>query len=212
MITKQMKHNAYSIAAFLLLGLGISLQIKAGIGQSMLNAFVLTVAELFRLEAGTTLNIMNTLFFITYLFLRKAPINYKDAIQIASTILSGYVINIFLYHVLADIVIEAYILKVLVFLLGLGLASISLGAVLAIDIIKFPLESLCIVLGQKLGMSLTTVRMRFDMVFLLGTLVIAIIFGSTLYIREGTVVSFLLLSRLMGLAYYFFRNYIGLLY
>jgi uncharacterized membrane protein YczE len=201
-----MKHTVYSILAFLLLGLGISLQIKAGIGQSMLNAFALTFAELFHLEIGTILNILNILFFITYFHIRKTHIDYRDIIQIISTITSGYIINLFVYYIFADIVIESYFLKVLIFLLGLCLASISLGAVLAIEIIKFPLESLCMVLGQKLEKNLTTIRMRFDIFFLFSTLIITLISRNTLYIREGTIISFLLLSRLMGFTYYFLKN------
>lgn len=56
MIPQYMKKILYSVSAFLMLGLGISLQIKAGIGQSMLNAFALTLAELLNLEVGTVKN------------------------------------------------------------------------------------------------------------------------------------------------------------
>lgn len=206
MIAKHIKYTAYSIIAFLLLGLGISLQIKAGIGQSMLNAFALTLAELFHLEVGTMLNILNILFFITYILIRKTNFESRDVIQILATIANGYIINFFVYYVFADFAIDSYLLRVLTFLLGLCLASASLGAVLAIEIIRFPLESLCVVLCQKLNKNLTTVRMRFDMLFLFSTLVISLISGNTIFIREGTVISFLLLSRLMGLTYYFLKN------
>lgn len=206
MITKHMNYSVYSIIAFLLLGLGISLQIKAGIGQSMLNAFALTLAELFHLEVGTMLNILNILFFIAYILIRKTSFDFRDVVQILATVANGYIINFFVYNILADLVIESYLIKVLTFLLGLCLASVSLGAVLAIGIIRFPLESLCVVLCQKLKKKLTTVRMRFDILFLLSTLIITLISGNTLFIREGTVISFLLLSRLMGLTYDFLKD------
>lgn len=206
MITKHMKYSVYSIIAFLLLGLGISLQIKAGIGQSMLNAFALTMAELFHLEVGTILNILNTLFFMTFVLIRKTNIDSKDIIQILSIIANGFIINFFVYYVFADLVIESYLQKVLVFLLGLCLSSVSLGIIMAIEIIKFPLESLCVELCQKLNTNLTVVRMRFDLLFLLSTLIITLVSKNALYIREGTVISFLLLSRLMGLTYYFFKK------
>lgn len=205
-MTKYMKYTVYSILAFLLLGLGISLQIKAGIGQSMLNAFALTLAELFHLEVGTMLNILNILFFTTYILIRKTSFDSRDIVQILATIANGYIINFFVYYIFADLVIESYLLKVLTFLLGLCLASVSLGAVLAIEIIKFPLESLCVVLCHKFKKNLTTVRMRFDILFLLSTLIITLISGNTLFIREGTIISFLLLSRLMGLTYDFLKD------
>ncbi|WP_019230424.1 YitT family protein [Sedimentibacter sp. B4] len=206
MKTKYMKYTVYSILAFLLLGLGISLQIKAGIGQSMLNAFALTMAELFHLEVGTMLNILNILFFVTYFLIRKTSFDSRDVIQILATMANGYIINFFVYYVFHGFVIESYLLKALAFLLGLCLASVSLGAIMAIEIIKFPLESLCVVLCKRLKKNLMSVRMGFDILFLFSTLIITFMSGNTLFIREGTVISFLLLSRLMGLTYDFLKN------
>lgn len=206
MKTKYMKNTIFSISAFLSLGLGISLQIKAGIGQSMLNAFALTLAELFQLEVGTLLNILNIIFFTAYIYIRKTKISFRDIIQILSTIMNGYIINLFVYQIFVNVVIESYLLKIFIFLLGLCLASISLGAILAIEIIKFPLESLCMLFSQKHGKSLTTVRMKFDVFFLCSTLIITLISKNTLYIREGTIISFLLLSRLMGFSYYYLKK------
>jgi hypothetical protein len=74
-------------------------------------------------------------------------------------------------------------------------------------IIQFPLESLCILLGEKLG-EMSVLRMRFDIFFAIGTLTIALITHHSLYIREGTVISFFLLSKLIGVSYYFHKKFI----
>ncbi len=206
MIPQYMKKVLYSISAFLMLGLGISLQIKAGIGQSMLNAFALILAELFNLEIGTVLNLLNMLFFNLYLIIRKSHINRRDIIQVAATIANGYIVNLFVYFLFDHLIIQSYFLRVLTFMLGLSLASLSLGAILAMEIIQFPLESLCIALGQKLGYSLTTIRMRFDIFFMLSTLILTLMTKHNLYIREGTIISFFLLSRLMGFSYDFHKK------
>lgn len=201
-----MKKILYSILAFLMLGLGISLQIKAGIGQSMFNAFSLILADLFHLEVGTVLNILNMMFFVIYLIIKRSHINKRDMIQIAATIANGYIVNFYVYIILNHLVIQTYYMKVIIFIIGLLLASLSLGAILAMEIIQFPLESLCILLGQKLGRSLATIRMRFDIFFLVSTLLLTFVFSHSLYIREGTILSFFLLSRLIGLSYSFLKK------
>jgi uncharacterized membrane protein YczE len=206
MNTKIMKNTLYSVIAFLLLGLGISLQIKSGIGQSMLNAFASTLSDLFNLKVGTVLNILNMLFFITYFILRKARLNFKDIIQIIATIANGYIINFFVYIILGDLVIQSYIIKIITFIMGLCLASICLGVILAIEIIKFPLEGLCIVISKKLEKQLSTVRLGFDLFFLISTLIITFLTRNNLYIREGTILSILLLSRIMGSMYNFMKK------
>lgn len=204
---KYMMNFLYSTIAFLMLGLGISLQIKAGIGQSVLNAFAMTIAEITHLSIGTLLNLLNLLFFILYLSMRKSRINNRDIIQLFATMANGYIINLFVYYIFGNLMIESYYLRVVLFLLGVSLASISLGAILAIEIIKFPLESLCIVLGKRLNKTLTKTRMGFDIAFIIITILIAFLSKNTLYIREGTIISFFLLSRLMGTSYYIFKNY-----
>lgn len=197
----------YSAIAFLMLGLGISLQIKAGIGQSMLNAFAMTIAELTNLSIGTLLNLLNLLFFIIYLFMRRMRMSNQDLIQLFATIANGYIINLFVYYVFGNMVVESYFLRMSLFILGVALASISLGAILAIGIVKFPLESLCILLGQKLNKTLANTRMRFDIFFLISTILIAFLSNNTLYIREGTIISFFLLSKLLGFSYCIFKNH-----
>ncbi len=138
------------------MNVGISLQIKAGIGQSMFNAFSLLFADLFHIEIGTMINIFNLLFFVLYLVMKPSPFNTKDFKQIAATMMNGFVINVFTYSILSQITFPSYSVRVLIFLLGLFLASISLGAILAIGIIKFPLESLCIEITQKYKTGATT--------------------------------------------------------
>lgn len=200
------KYAIYSVFIFVFLGLGISLQIKAAIGQSMLNAFALTLSDTVNLKVGTILNIVNLIFFISYLLIRRSKFNYTDIIQVIATIANGYIINFFVYYVLSNLTIEAYIYKVIIFLIGLLLSSTSLGAILAIGIVKFPLESLCLSICDIFKKKLSTIRRIFDIIFLLTTLCITFIRGNTLYIREGTIISFFLLSNLLGISYAFFKK------
>lgn len=202
------KKLLYSVLAFLILGLGISLQIKAGIGQSMFNAFALILAELFNLEIGTVLNFLNLLFFMIYLIIKRSHINRLDIVQIFATIVNGYIVNFYTYNVLNHLIIQTYFMKVLLFMTGLILASLSLGVILAMEIIQFPLESLCILLGLRLGCKMTTIRMRFDIFFAIGTLLLTLITNHSLYIREGTIISFFVLSRLIGFSYYFHKKHL----
>jgi Predicted membrane protein len=206
MSSKNTKHIVFSVISFLLLGMGISLQIKAGIGQSMFNAFSMLFADLFHFEIGTMINLFNLLFFVIYLFIKPTRPNRTDFMLIIATMANGYVINLFTYSIFAHVVISVYFFRIAIFLLGLLLASISLGAILAISILQFPLERLCIVLSQKLNLTLAKVRMGFDIFFFVSIIALTVLTNHKLYIREGTIISFFLLSRLMGFSYEFFKK------
>ena len=206
MFSHFIKKLIYSFFAFLLLSLGISLQIKAGIGQSMFNAFSMLWSGLFGIEIGTMINIFNLLFFIIYLIIKSSHPNVTDFVQILAIMINGFMINFFTYSIWNHIVMYTYLERILFFIAGLFLASLSLGAILAIGFIRFPLESLCIEMSQKHNYSLTKVRMGFDLFFLVSTLIFTFITNQPLYIREGTIISFFLLSRLIGFSYDFCKN------
>lgn len=203
-----MNYTIYSVIAFLFFGFGISLQLKAAIGQSVLNALAVTISYTIQLKVGTILNIINSLFFIAYILLRRTRLDYKDVIQILATLANGYIINFFLYNILSIFTVETYFYRVLLYMIGLIIASISLGAVLAIGIIKFPLESLCLTISETYKKKFTAVRMSFDVIFLIGTLILTVLTHTPLQIREGTVISIFLLSTLLGICYDFFKKHL----
>ncbi|MBE7719071.1 MAG: hypothetical protein E7243_06085 [Lacrimispora celerecrescens] len=197
-----------TILSFVFFGFGISLQLKAAIGQSVLNALAVTLSYTIQMKVGTILNGINSLFFISYLLLRRSRLNYKDTIQIIATIANGYIINLFLYHLLSIFTVESYIYRVILYLTGLVIASISLGAILAIGIVKFPLESLCLVISDSYKKNFAAVRMSFDVIFLIVTLCLTLLSRAPLQIREGTVISVFLLSTLLGICYEFFKKHL----
>ena len=197
-----------TIISFVFFGFGISLQLKAAIGQSVLNALAVTLSYTIQMKVGTILNGINTLFFISYLLLRRTRLNYKDGIQIIATIANGYIINLFLYQLLSLFTVESYFYRIILYLIGIIIASISLGAVLAIGIVKFPLESMCLIISEAYKKKFTAVRMSFDVIFLIITLSLTLLSHTPLQIREGTVISILLLAPLLGICYEFFKKHL----
>lgn len=203
---KYLIETLYSMLAFLLFGFGISLQIKAAIGQSIFNAFCMLGSNLTSIKIGTMINIFNLLFFLIYLLMKPNQPKLKDMLQLAAIMINGFLINIFTYSLLNHIIIQSYSLNIIIYALGLILASISLGLILSIGIISFPLEGLCIILSEKLRYSLGKIRMSFDVLFLTSTLIITVAAKQPLFIREGTIISFFLLSKMLGVSYDFFNN------
>lgn len=200
---------AWTILSFVLFGFGISLQLKASIGQSVLNALAVTLSHIIEMKVGTILNGINLLFFLSYLLLRRSRLNYKDTIQVLATVANGSMINLFLYHFLSLFTVESYFYRVLLYLTGLGIASVSLGAILAMGIVKFPLESLCLVISESYQKNFAAVRMSFDVIFLIVTLCLTLLSHAPMQIREGTVISVVLLSTLLGICYNFFRKHLS---
>lgn len=210
MYKKNSTRAIISIFFFILFGFGVSLQLKASIGQSVLNALAVTLSYGIEMKVGTILNVINSLFFLFYLLLRRTKLNRSDAVQILATILNGYIINYFLYQVLSFWTPNHYYQRIILYFTGLIFASISLGGVLAIGIIKFPLESLCLTISEKYHMNFSKIRMSCDVIFLAAALLLTILMKSPLEVREGTVISILLLSPLLGVCYNYYTKIFSL--
>jgi uncharacterized membrane protein YczE len=210
MYKKNSTRAIISIFFFILFGFGVSLQLKASIGQSVLNALAVTLSYGIEMKVGTILNVINSLFFLFYLLLRRTKLNQSDAIQILATILNGYIINYFLYQVLSFWTPNHYYQRIILYFTGLIFASISLGGVLAIGIIKFPLESLCLTISEKYHMNFSKIRMSCDVIFLAVALLLTFLMKSPLEVREGTVISILLLSPLLGVCYNYYTKIFSL--
>lgn len=135
------------ILTLLLFSLGISLQLKADIGQSVFNAFCLSFAKYFHLKIGIVINICKMTLFVLYIIIKKT-IKLQDLLQFAYIMMNGLLVDLIVGKLLLDLVIESYILNVTTFLGGLFIAAFSLGQILRVGLVKFPLESLCLEISR----------------------------------------------------------------
>lgn len=192
---------ALTAASFVLFAFGISIQVKARVGQSVFMAMAVTISDVSGFKVGTILNFLNLFFFGLLVLLRKRRFMKTDIIMVAATVIYGFVVNFFVYIVLGGVHPESYPLRILLMILGLGLSAGNLGVVLACGIIRFPLEAFCLVVREKIGKTLTFVRMWLDVIFLFCTLGLTFVTKNPLNIREGTVISFIMFSFVMGKSY-----------
>lgn len=179
----------YMVAAF-----GISLTIKAEIGVSSLNSLNVAISQVSRIEVGTITTLVNIVFLIACIFVEKNKKIFEYLFMILSLICFGSIINIFLYHFLIGIQINNYYIAILVFTLGTIIAGYGTGRSLHYGILKFPVEKLCLILSDKTKKSFALYRYGVDIICIFFSLFISLTFNYPLFVREGTILSFLLLT------------------
>lgn len=189
-----------TILFFIMFALGISLQIKMDLGQSVFNAFCLSIAKYYDLSIGIVINICNLILFCIYIIIKKS-IKLTDLTQFIFIMINGLLVDFFIGKLLYALNIEMYSVKLFVFLIGLVIAAISLGQIIRLGIVKFPLENLCLAISEKYKKSFGFIRYGFDLLFIIGVTMIFIFNHNIMTIREGTVISFFLLSYLINKSY-----------
>jgi uncharacterized membrane protein YczE len=176
---------------------GISLSVIANVGIASINAFASTMSEITSLKIGFFIIIINTSFTCLYFVLTRFKYVMVTITQLVSINILGIAVNFFVYDVFGSFVISSYLSNVFILSLGIVITAISLSIVNILHIITFSIESVCYTLEKMHIISFFKARVSIDIFFITVSIVLHLIFETTLYIREGTFIAMILFSFMM---------------
>lgn len=206
-----MNKNIRYIILMLLIALqggNIALAIKAAVGISPWDALNQTISEITSIKVGTVVMILNSVLVLMQYLLLRERFTIRHLSQLAVSFLFGYMINVFLYGIFS-FEISSYWVNLGLFLLGTCLSAITLGIILNMNLVSFPVEGFCQVLSKVKGYDFVKVRLGVDLVSIVISLVVGFIFKLPLLVREGTIIGGLIFSPLLGLAMKFTKPIMG---
>lgn len=186
-----------SILMFITTGLGTSLSIKGAIGVSSFNSLNISLSYIIPLKIGTITLLTNLIFLILYIFITKNKYKLKYILQFIGITTIGLVINFFTYNIFEKIILTNYISNLLFLLLGIIIGSISVGVILTLDSITFPIEAFCYEYSIKNNKNFASTRRYIDYFSIIFSLIISYIFKKPLLIREGTLISLFCFSTII---------------
>lgn len=188
------KRFLYSLFFYGLSGFGISLTIRAEVGVSSFNSMNVAISNASLIKVGTITILTNLAFLLAYMVLSRFSRPLKYVLQIASVLLLGIVINFFTYSCLPDLHTQPYLLRLLVFISGTVIAGFSTGMVVSFDLLTFPIESFCLAFAERCKFSFVKIRYFIDIFSVITSLAISFFCELPVFVREGTIISMLLLS------------------
>lgn len=177
---------------------GIALMLKAAVGVGAFDAATQSFSLVSGIKIGTIAMMLNLSFVAGQWLILKRDFGFTHMLQIPLSILLGTMVNFFYYDFFGTLAIESYILSLLMYIVALVLVSFSTAIVMAIDLVTFPIESLCMSLAEILPLKFGTLRQLFDVLSVVTSVVLTLIYGLTPSIREGTVIGMLIFGPLMG--------------
>lgn len=174
---------------------------KAGIGIAAIDAFNSSISEMATIKVGTVSILVNVSFLVIQWFILKREFKVFQLMQIPISMLIGVVVNVMVYTILPLITIDSYLMNIILLMVGNLIAAIGVGLCTALDFVSFPLESLCMLLSKKLPQSFGKIRQSADILFIVGSLILSLVFNLSFYIREGTILSALTFTPIMNFVY-----------
>lgn len=177
---------------------GITLTMKANVGVDAWDALSQSGSAITNIPIGTVGMCLNFICIFIQLIILKNNFKFKHILQIGLSILLGFSVNFFYYHVLSNFNIYSYIGRIFLLILGNVINAFVVAQIMLLDIVTFPLEGACKVFADKVGISFPKLRQSIDFISILIVLCLTFIFKIDLYVREGTVIGMLIFSPMMG--------------
>ena len=192
----------YLVSAF-----GISLGVIANVGVSSYNSMNLAIATASGIKIGTATIIFNSIFLILYMCLTKFYEKPKYVIQAIAVFMFGGLINFFTYKVLGGINDLSYPQSLLLIALGTMIGGSAIGGIIYYNVITFPLESLCVKLSEMSELTFVKIRYMVDVICIVISMSMSLIYVLPFYVREGTLISMVILSYAMNFSKNTFEKY-----
>ena len=181
----------YSGIAFSIFGLGISLQIKADIGFSALDTFLISISDFSGIRIGTITIIFSLVMSLILIILSKGIYFKKGLVEFLMSIFMGVTINI-LTPVLENLSICLY--KIVVMVLGIQISAVSIATMIELKLYVSPFESLINYISEQLKINFLYLRWVMDFLMIIIAIFISSYYTIIIPIGIGTVVSISLYS------------------
>lgn len=192
-----LKKIASTILGILLVYGSVAFAIKAGIGVLPVDAAITSAAMLIGMKVGTFSMLFHGSFFLGQIAIEKRNFRKTELLQLLYITLGGSVLNFFLYTVLRNVTFSFYPLRLIVCVLAFAVSAFGCTMVLETHLMRTPMEGCIQLLAERMGTTMGRLRQRIDIVLVLVSVAITLIFGVEWTLREGTIIAALIFGPMM---------------
>lgn len=188
---------AIFLTGLFLMGLGISMSAKSGLGTTPISSVPLLLSKILPLTFGTTAFLLSVFYvFVEWVILRK-DFRRMHYMQLLVCPFFGSFIDLGMF-ILKDLQVEVYLDRLLLLLLGCLLIALGIYFQVMAKVLINSAEGLVYVIARKTGWKFGNVKIMFDSTLVVIAIVMSFIaFGEIRDVREGTIIVALALGTLV---------------
>ncbi|MBQ8619749.1 MAG: hypothetical protein IJ418_19880 [Clostridia bacterium] len=186
-----------TILGILLVYGAVAFAIKAAIGVLPVDAAITSIATLIGMKVGTFSMLFHGSFFLGQIAMERRNFKKTELLQLLYITLGGSVLNFFLYTVLKDVSFSFYPLRLIVCVLAFAVSSFGCTMVLETHLMRTPMEGCIQMIAERIGTTMGKLRQKIDVVLVLISVLISLVFGVEWTLREGTIIAALIFGPMM---------------
>lgn len=198
------KKIALTILGIILVYGSVAFAIKAGIGVLPVDAAIATIADVLNIKVGTFSMVFHGSFFLGQIAIEKKNFRKTEFLQILYITLGGSVLNFILYTVLKSVSFSFYPVRLLVTVAAFIISAFGCTLVLETHLMRTPMEGCIQLMAERMGTTMGKLRQRIDIVLVLVSVVLTLIFRTEWTLREGTIIAALIFGPAMD----FWKKYV----
>ena len=191
------KKIASTILGILLVYGSVAFALKAGIGVLPVDAAITSIANLIGMKVGTFSMIFHGSFFVGQIIIEKKDFRKTELLQILYITLGGTVLNFFLYTVLKNVTFGFYPVRLIVCVLAFLVSAFGCTMVLETHLMRTPMEGCIQMIAERIGTTMGKLRQKIDIVLVIISVAITLIFKEDWTLREGTIIAALIFGPAM---------------
>ena len=198
------KKIASTILGILLIYGSVAFALKASIGVMPVDAAITSIATLIGMKVGTFSMLFHGSFFLGQIAMERKNFRKIEFLQVLYVIFGGSVLNFFLYTVLKNVTFTFYPLRLIVCVLAFFVSAFGCMLVLETHLMRTPMEGCIQMIADRIGTTMGKLRQKIDVVLVLISVAITLLFGVEWTLREGTIIAALMFGPMMD----FWKKYV----
>lgn len=191
------KKILHTILGILLVYGAVAFAIKASIGVLPVDAAITSIATLIGMKVGTFSMLFHGSFFLGQIAIERRNFRKTELLQLLYITLGGSVLNFFLYTILKNVTFSFYPLRLIICILAFAVSAFGCTLVLETHLMRTPMEGCIQLLAERMGTTMGKLRQKIDIVLVIISVAISLIFGVDWTLREGTVIAALAFGPMM---------------
>lgn len=189
---------AFYCFALLLMAFGVALSVNSNLGVSPVNSLPYVISQILDIQMGTCVTVVFCFYILLQILLQGKDFKPVNLLQILFSTVFGYFVD-FAKRIVGDFAIPTYFGQLS--MLAASIVLIALGVLLYMDVqlVPMPMEGLSSCVAGKLKKPFPTMKTAIDcLVVLLGAVLSFVFLGRLDGIREGTVITAIVVGRLIA--------------
>ena len=182
-----------------ILAMGIAFTVKSDLGLSPLNTLPYVLSRVLHADFGLMVTVFYSSLVLIQILILRRNFRVKELLQIGIALLFGFFVSLS-ENILSGLMPRTYFLKF--FFMAIGQCLIALGIMMYLtpELMNQPPEGLTLALQRVTGRKFSNIKTVFDCTVLISALLLALLTNTDFSgIREGTLISALVLGKLIAL-------------